>query len=199
VTQGTAPGAAGYRVAVPEDWWSVDLRSATLEQQVERLVARQWRGVDNAPHLRDQAAKQLLRTARDGAENGADRLALSLGRPGELPLAASLLLTPLQLGVDVPTREVLGELGITYAADAAAVSTVELPAGPAVRAVWLAEPDSVSGAVAPVVCLDIALAAGDGTGLLLSFRSQLAPLADQLVELFDAVASTVRFVPPRAA
>ena len=59
-----------YRLMVPEGWFRIDLEPGTREKSVAALAERQFRGVDNAPHLKQEARQRLLRTAQDAFRNG---------------------------------------------------------------------------------------------------------------------------------
>ncbi len=76
-------------------------------------------------------------------------------------------------------------LAATLRADGAEITIAELPAGRAVR-VRRFDP--------PVTSLDLHVPVpGSSAWLLLSFSTPLAPLADALVGMFDAVAGTLRW------
>ena len=55
---------SGYRLVIPDGWFAVDLEPGRMERSVAALVKRQFAGIDNAPHLRAQAGRQLLAQAR---------------------------------------------------------------------------------------------------------------------------------------
>ena len=75
---------------------------------------------------------------------------------------------------------------------------MELPAGAALRTLWRQPPrdDDPSGLV--TTCLDLHVAVPSSPRVLvLQFRTPLEPLADVLVDVFDAIAGTLRW--PRGA
>lgn len=187
---------AGYRLVLPQDWWSVDLDPARTAASVGALVERQWRGVDDAPHLKAQAREQLHAQARDAREAGGLELYLSVGTLHGVPLSASLLVSAQQLAQ--PSE--LGDVVDQRRRAGADVGQVNLPAGTGMRARWTQASDigdaaQVDPAQMPVTtCVDVLLPVPHAPlVLLLSFRTPMEPLADQLVDLFDAVTTTLRW------
>jgi hypothetical protein len=78
-------------------------------------------------------------------------------------------------------------LADTLGRDDRQVTLVDLPAGQAVR---------VRSEDLPNTNLDIHVPVpGSSAYLLLSFSTPLAPLADALVGMFDAIAGTLRWIP----
>lgn len=195
MTQEGLPSApAWYRLLVPEGWWAIDLDPARAEANVTALVDRQWRGIDDAPHLKAEARASLLRQAEDAADAGGLQLYLSVGTLGGIPLSASLLVSAVPLASADELAE-LAELGRTRGRD---VTQVDLPAGPGLRTLWRQPPgdDDPSGLV--TTCLDVHLTVpGAPLVLVLQFRTPMEPLADALVEVFDAVAGTLRWMADR--
>jgi hypothetical protein len=197
----TAAPEIGYRLVLPEGWWSIDLEPGRRERQVAALVEHQWRGVDDAPHLKAEARARIGRLAADAAAAGGLQLFLSVGAVAGIPLSASLLVT----GVPVTGPEELRALGEAAATAGRDVSWPQLPAGSGLRTGWRQPPGAI-GDPSPDDDLDAGLATtcidlhvpvpGAQRVLLLQFRTQLEPLADALVELFDAVATTLRWTAP---
>jgi hypothetical protein len=186
------PAPTAYRLVVPEGWWRVDLEPSRTDASVAALVDRQWRGVDDAPHLKAEA-RQLLREQAIQARAAAGvALYLSVGPVGGVPLPASLLVALLPLA-DPAELPGLVQGRVAAGAD---VSPVRLPAGDALRSRWREEPvpDDPSGNVLATTCLDLHVPVpGARHVLLLAFRTPMEPLADALVELFDSVATTLSF------
>lgn len=180
---------ASFALVLPDGWWSLDLDPDATPSSAAALVEQQWRGVDNAPHLKAQARAELLERAQDARDAGGSHLYLSVGRLGGVPLSAALLVCPLEAG----GPDALAGLAARHP-DAA---WVDLPAGRAVRRQWRqpARPSGADGAVTATTCLDLQLAVpgAEDRLLLLSFRTPLEPLAEPLVALFDAIASTLRW------
>lgn len=175
-----------YHLTVPEGWVRVDLQPGVREPALARLVDRQFRGVDNAPHLKQQARDQFLRVAQHAYGNGGLELYVSLQTAGGLPLPASLIVT-LTPPHDKDSVQVTPErLAQALADDGGRVTLIELPAGSAVRVHRRAD----------ATTLDLHVAVpGSGAYLMLSFSTPLAALADAMVGLFDSIASTLRWIP----
>jgi hypothetical protein len=59
---------------------AIDLDPAVRDEQVAALVEQQWRGVDNAPHLKAEARVELGRQAAEADDaaraDGADKIGL---------------------------------------------------------------------------------------------------------------------------
>ncbi len=110
-----------------------------------------------------------------------------------MPVPASLVvsLTPSTPDGRTLTPERLAE---TFGDGQAAL--VDLPSGTAVRTRrrTVPEPDDPSGNIVPVTNLDIYVPVPSSDRyLVLAFSTNLDPLADGMVELFDAVARTLRW------
>ncbi len=176
-----------YRLILPDGWFRIDLEPGTRERAVAALVERQFGGVDNAPHVKAEARKKLLATAHDAFRNGGIELYVSLQTAAGFPLSAALVVTltpPHEDDQVVVTPKWLAE---TLTGDGREITITELPAGQAVR---------VRSHDPPVTSLDIHVPVpGSSAYLLLSFSTPLAPLADALVGMFDAITGTLRWIP----
>ena len=199
---------SGYRLVVPDDWFAVDLEPGRRERAVAALTERQFAGLDNAPHLKAQARQDLLDQAEAAYTAGGLEMFLSLQRVAGFPIPASLVIfatpgpepDPNGTGADAIgalTRELTGR--------GQQVHMVDLPAGPAVRAVPPAPeetPGDAAGETAgaapeqtpPSPTLEVFVPVPGGPGwLLLSFAAPLSPLAPALFRLFDAICTTLRW------
>jgi hypothetical protein len=201
----------GYKLVVPDGWFSVELEAGRLERAVARLVDRQFSGIDNAPHLKAQARQELVARGEAARESGGVEMFLSLMRVGGLPIAASLTtyLVPSGAGQAGPD-----DLARALARDGDEITVVDLPAGRAVRIVrdsappeeWTERATPGGDAPDPAVAQDLAQALvsrevqvfvpvpGDGRAwLLLAFAAPLGPLAPAMSKLFDAISQTLRW------
>lgn len=175
-----------YRLTVPEGWVRVDLQPGVREPALARLVDQQFRGVNNAAHLKRQAREQFLRVARYAYGNGGLELYVSLQTAGGLPLPASLVVTLTPPHDKETLRVPPDRLARELAADGGRATLIELPAGPAVRVHRRAE----------ATMLDVHVAVPEsGAYLILSFSTPLDQLADAMVGLFDSIAGTLRWIP----
>ena len=93
MTASAALAPERYELVVPQGWWGIDLDPARRDGHVAALVDHQWRGVDDAPHLRAQARDELRARAAEAAEAGGLQLFLSVGAVDGVPLSASLLVS----------------------------------------------------------------------------------------------------------
>ena len=189
---GAAAAPEGYRLVLPEGWWAIDLDAARAEANVSALVEHQWRGVDDAPHLKAEARASLLRQAQDAARAGGLQLYLSVGTVGGIPLSASLLVSSVPLG----SPDELTDLAEEARGQGRTVTQADLAPGAALRSLWRQPPrdDDPSGLV--TTCLDVHVAVPYAPRvLLLQFRTPVEPLAEVLVEVFDAITGTLRWAP----
>lgn len=196
-----------YRLAVPDGWERVVLDPDRWGPRIDRLVARQFRGIDDQPHLRRQIADEMKDRAAAAHANGGVEMYLSLAEVGGVPLPAGLVVTVVapEPGGTLPD---LDAIGIARGAEGADVGMLDLPAGPALRhryrevpaPVPPGEPPSASGgrilgSTMPVTHLDFEIAIPNSPlHLLLSFSTSMDPLADVLVELFDTIATTLQWM-----
>lgn len=175
-----------YRLTVPESWVRVDLQPGIREPALARLVGRQFRGADNAAHLKRQARDQFLRVAQYAYGNGGLELYVSLQTAGGLPLPASLVVTLTPPHEKETLRITPDRLAQRLADDGGLVTLARLPAGPAVRVRRRAE----------ATTLDVHVVVPEsGAYLVLSFSTPIRALADAMVDLFDSIADTLRWVP----
>jgi hypothetical protein len=175
-----------YQLTVPEGWARVDLQPGVREPALARLVDRQFRSVNNAAHLKRQAREQFLRVAQYAYGNGGLELYVSLQTAAGLPLPASLVVTLTPPHEKETLRVPPDRLARELAAGGGRVTLIELPAGPGVRVRRRVE----------ATMLDIHVAVPEsGAYLILSFSTPLDQLADAMVDLFDSIANTLRWIP----
>ncbi len=181
----------GYRLVVPDGWFCVDLDPAWRERAAKALTARQFAGLDNAPHLKAQARRELLDRAEAAYAAGGLEMFLSLAQIAGLPLPASLvifLVPPPDDGCTVGPRE----LARSLEGDGRQASVVDLPAGTAVRLLRHAEAAGQDQPASPTLEVFVPVPGGGGW-LLLSFTTPLGPLAAAMIKLFDAICTTLRW------
>ncbi|MFF4401428.1 hypothetical protein [Streptomyces sp. NPDC001480] len=200
----TAPHASGpprdYRLLLPDGWFRIVLDpSEERERSIDALVERQFDGMDNAPHLKDDLRKDLRRRSAKAARSGGIELYLSLQQVGPFTIPASLLVTlaPLQRPGPLPAQA----LAEALEADGgeATVTIEELPSGEAVRVRRLTtqpepERDAAAAPNRPHRSLSVEYhvpVPGTTAFLLLTFSTPLEPIADAMAELFDAVAGSL--------
>jgi hypothetical protein len=190
--------ATGYKLVVPDDWFSINLEPGQAERDAARLVSRQFAGIDNAPHLKAQARRELTERADAARKAGGVEMFLSLMQIMGIPIAASLTtyLVPSPPGAVSPD-----DLAPLLARDGDQVTVVDLPAGRAVRIVRDSDaPPEWSGGDVPAQALVsrevqvfVPVPGDGGVWLLLAFSAPLAPLAPVMTNLFDGVSRTLRW------
>jgi hypothetical protein len=184
----TRPG--DYRLLVPGSWYRISLGGADRHQAITALVNRQFRNVDNVPELKKNARSSLRRIADAAAANGGIEMYVSLQTAAGFPLPASLVvsLTPPHddPAAAVPPQRLVRSLRGT---DRQVTIADLLHAGQAVRALrpgTPAEPETLLDMHVPVP--------SSSSYLILSFSTPLTQLAGPMTELFDTIASTLRWI-----
>ncbi|MFA3873606.1 hypothetical protein ABS735_07940 [Streptomyces sp. MMCC 100] len=198
---------ADYRLLLPEGWFRILLDPDQRDGSVDALVERQFRGVDNAPHLKEELRGDLRRRAAKAYRSGGIELYLSLQEAGPFTIPASLLVTlaPLRHAEPLPPED----LARVLAEDAEAaedgnagapvseIAVEELAAGTAVRVRRLTRQPGENGPDAPQaahasVSVEYHLPVPGTTAyLLLTFSTPLEPIADAMAGLFDAIAGSL--------
>ncbi|MEU6120668.1 hypothetical protein [Streptomyces sp. NPDC047123] len=184
-----------YRLLLPDGWFRILLEPDERERAVAALVERQFHGIDDAPHLKDELRKDLRARAAKAYRSGGIELYLSLQQAGPFTVPASLLVTlaPLPHAESLPLdalAQVLGAEGPV----GQEVGVEELSSGPAVRIRKRAaqrRDDSVDRAYSSTTVEYHLPVPGTTAFLLLSFSTPLEPIADAMVGLFDAVADSL--------
>ncbi|GAA0300620.1 hypothetical protein [Kineococcus aurantiacus] len=173
----------GYRLAVPAWWDRVDLTAPEPERQrvVTDLVARQFRGRDDAPLARRDVTRLLLEQVRHAHEVGGLELHLSARAVAGVVVPVSLLVHAL------PADAVHAEPGF---------ETWTTGAGTGVRRRREQHLDGgPEGPVATTVVEHrVPAPVAAGTWLALTTSTVSGPLADPVAGLADAVAATLRWV-----
>lgn len=168
-----------YELLLPEGWFRIGVEPGSRERSVDALVDQRFGGADNVPHLKRRLREKLLAQAGAAYDQGGIELYLSMQRAGAFTVPASLLVTLLSPG---------------RAAEASDASVVDLAAGPALRRRGCTSADVDDGGGLPSITLDYQVPVpGAGTHLLLTFSTPLVHIADAMVELFDAVAGSLRW------
>jgi hypothetical protein len=187
-----------YRLLVPDGWFRISLEPGDREQAITALVGRQFRGMDNVPHLKEQARRSLRRAADGAYANGGIEMYVSLQAVAGIPLSASLVITLTPPHNDQQAAVTPERLASSLTGDGREVTIVDLHAGPAVRVLWQENLGTTAGGPAdhPSTSLDVHVPVPESTSyLILSFRTPLTALAGPMTGLFDSIASTLRWVP----
>ncbi len=195
------PEPADFRIALPDNWAVLRTDAGPLERQVTELVRRRARrNPALGTHLAAVTAA-LLHLATDARAAGGVLVALMsevISQPGDgLVLSASLVVSSASSVTDAagcPARDVAAALR----SPERHVDVVELAQCPAVRVTSIDVVPSPSGdaeASALLVQYHVAVPGADRRTIL-SFSTPVLPLAAEMAELFDLVASSFSYVWP---
>jgi len=189
-----------YNVIVPDGWFQVALDPDDRDRSIVALAELTFRGVDNAPHLKQEFMRDLQRKAKDAYRVGGTELYLSTMTVGPVPLASSLLISvpgPDEWPPTSDADELAEHLAGQGLDDGEELGVVELAvAGRAVRhrCREAANPAKQMGNTLPTTTLTYYVPIPTTVRwLLLNFSTPVDPLADQMVRLFDTVAGTLHW------
>lgn len=195
-----------YNVIVPDGWFQLPLAPEDRDRGIIALADQQFRGVDNAPHLKKQFMREMQRKAKEAYAVGGTELYISTLSVGPLPLASSLLISiprpdewPKCSDADELASHLSGRSGAAPSEEdgETELDVVNLAAaGRAVRQRRKEAPDPQAqlGNTLPTTLLTYYVPIPATTSwLLLNFSTPMDPLADQMVELFDVVAGTLHW------
>ncbi|WP_329471894.1 hypothetical protein OIE75_21925 [Streptomyces sp. NBC_01723] len=192
----TAP--ADYRLLLPDGWFRILLDPDMRNRSVDALVERQFHGIDNAPHLKEELRSDLQRRAAKAYRSGGIELYLSLQEAGPFTVPASLLVTlaPLRHAEPLPPEDLARALAAeAEPGETPEVSVEELAAGVAVRVRRRTQqPSADSDASAEHASVSVEYhvpVPGTAAFLLLTFSTPLEPIADAMAGLFDAIAGSL--------
>jgi len=192
-----------YRMLTPTDWFRIPLGSeAKRERSVKTLVDMTYPNRDQDAAKRHELGELLANVVEQAASREGIELYLSTQGVGAVPIPATLLVSsepedPEHPGVQLPPEMLADGLRDKHG-EGAAVSVVQLPSGPAVRcrrtelspdSKELGQPEE-----RPNTLLDFYLPVPNtGAWLLLTFSTPIPELADALVDMFDAIAGSLRW------
>ena len=190
------PPPRDYRLMVPaEGWTRIVLDPEVWPRRIGALVEKQFRGIDNAPHIKAEMRADLERRCRNAWEGGGVELYLVNMDIHGVPVAASLLVTliPRPDGQPKPSMETMA-LGLTAEGRDARVEA--MPAGQALVQRYKTPPQPGDGSTYPDTHYDALFdVPHTNSQLLLSFSTPVAPLGDVLTELFESVALSLVWRP----
>ncbi len=203
---GSGP-AVGFALSVPDSWFEVDVKPATRDDALRALVEQRVREV---PQLWEQRAaitrilRQQARRAWDaGAVYCASMIEPTEAGPVTASVTVSLVRGPLDARSDDPDR--LAPLVARLTPKDARhdddtwteVTTVDIPAvGPCARSHGVEDvelPDD-AGWVRVVQMQTFAPVPDASTVVIVSCSSPVLPLAEGLLDMFDAITGTLRLV-----
>lgn len=201
------PAGLGFSLAVPSTWWELDVDPATRTSSLERLVEQQVRDVPELRPHRTALGRLLREQAQHAWDAGASYCATLVDPTEEGPVTASavVLVVPAPVRTDDrdPVSLVLSAFSpITQTEPEGPWCSTDVVdvdgAGRAGRA-WGIEdvelPDG-AGAVRVVVLRTLVPLPDLGRTLVLTCSSPVLPLAEDLLDLFDAISSTLQVGAP---
>jgi hypothetical protein len=182
-----------YQILVPDGWFRISLDGAARYKAITTLVNRQFRGLDNVPQLKLDTRKALRHVADAAYANGGIEMYVALQTATGFPLPASLIVSLTPPHEDPAAAVTPDRLAGSLAGQGGEVTLVDLRAGQAVR---VRHPDTgSSGQPGLEYRLDMHVPVPDSSSyLILSFSTPMNPLADPMTDLFDTIASTLRWV-----
>ncbi|WP_326598408.1 hypothetical protein [Streptomyces sp. NBC_01803] len=193
---------SSYRVITPTDWFRVPLLStAKRDRSVQTLVDMTYPNRDQDAARRHDLKELLSTVVADAAQRDGVELYISTQGVFGVPIPATLLVTAEpedpEHPVSLPPEMLADGIRDKYG-ESAQVSVVALGSGPAVRsrrqeltpeARELGQPEE-----RPNTLLEFYLPVPNtGAWLLLTFSTPIPELADAQVEMFDAIAGSLRW------
>ncbi|MFL6114625.1 MAG: hypothetical protein ACJ786_25210 [Catenulispora sp.] len=191
-----APPPRDYRLLVPaEGWTRIALDPQSWPRRIAAMVEKQFRGIDNAPHIKAEMRADLERRCRNAWEGGGVELYLASMDIHGIPVSASLLVTviPRPAGQAKPSMRALA---LAAGAEGREARVEAMPAGEALVQRYKTPPQPGDGSTYPDTHYDALFdVPNTDSQLLLSFSTPVAPLADVLTELFESVALSLAWRP----
>ncbi|MBW8803944.1 MAG: hypothetical protein JF587_08805 [Catenulisporales bacterium] len=191
-----APPPRDYRLMVPaEGWTRIALDPQIWPRRIATMVEKQFRGIDNAPHIKAEMRADLERRCQNAWEGGGVELYMVSMDIHGIPVSASLLVTviPRPAGQAKPSMEAMA---LAVSAEGRDARVEEMPAGKALVQRYKTPPQPGDGSTYPDTHYDALFdVPNTNSQLLLSFSTPVAPLADVLTELFESVALSLAWRP----
>lgn len=196
-----AAAADSFHLTVPASWYELELRPESAGPALRAAVRS--RGASD-PLLRDQGERlvsELLKVVRAAQKRGAIYAAGTFELFDAVPVLASVMVSVVAIPPD-ETGDVLSQLGTMTSREAEEpggtwrrVMPVDLPdAGPAGRVVGVEDlPVTDEMAIRYVVMHTVIPIPGADGALVVSCGTPNLPLANELLDLFDAITGTFQF------
>ena len=196
------PDGVGFTLAVPPSWWEFDVDPLTREFALERMLERQVRDV---PELRAHrtALSRLLREQAETAWQAGTSFCATMVEPtedGPITASVAVLVVPAPIVASGGVQALLAPLAPIARTDPdgpwRTVELVEVPgAGQAGRSYGVHDVELPGGAgQVRMVSMQTLVPLPAARVLVLTCSSPVLPLADELLELFEAVSSTLEVV-----
>lgn len=191
-TGAQVPGQApprDYRLMIPSHGWTrIALDPEVWPRRIQVMVDKQFRGIDNAPHLKAEMRGDLERRCQEAWEKGGIELYLGSMDVAGVPVSASLLVTLIPRPAAQP-RATLEQMALGLAVEGRDARVTDLPAGRALVQTYKTPPRPGDGSTFPNTHFDVLFdVPHTSSQLLLSFSTPVEPLAEAMVELFESMA-----------
>ena len=194
----TVSGGAGWTVLLPPEWVTIPTEAEAARPVINRLLDRTFEGKprDELVHHRIRLDRSLRQQCASAAEVGAAHVHALAEPIRGLPVSATLIGVPLQISADGDFLDALTEV-LGTATGVVEAEETEVGGLYALRRVRRAptrldeDPDSPEVMATHV---DYVVALPDASMLVLAFTTTTEPVAQHLVMLFDAIASTLQLV-----
>lgn len=202
-----AAGTLGFSLTVPPSWFEIELRPGRRDEALRALVEERVRAQPELWEQRSGITRLLREQARRAWDAGAVYCSSMVEPTDEGPITAavtvSIVTGPLDASSDDPDRvtPLLERLAVKEPADEddtwSRPGVVQIEdVGPCARTSGVEDlvlPED-AGWVRSVVMQTFVPVPGQRRLLLVSCSSPVLPLAEELLDLFDAVTSTLRLV-----
>jgi hypothetical protein len=198
----------GFSITVPASWWEFDIHPASRDDAIRELVNERVRMFPDLAEHREVITTFLRRMAEDAHAGGAVYCGCMVQNFDGVPISAQVTVS--LVGARTPEGELMPTDPAAIAGslrEKAArrendtwrkVTTVEIPeVGPAARAFGIEDveiPGSTRTVRAVLMQTFIPLPGTGDRVALVSASSPVLDLAESFFDVFDAVASTFRFV-----
>ena len=200
-------GRLGFTLTVPESWFEIDVEPATRDESIRRLVEDRVRGNETMWAVRHEITGLLRQQARQAWEAGATYAASMAVPTDDGPITASVVVSlvrgPVGGRADDVAALVAERLAVVPRTDDGrftSVSTVDLPTvGVCARSFGVEDVPLDRGFVRTVFMQTFAPVPHLNKLFLVSASSPVVALAEDLLDLFDAVTGTFRLVARTAA
>lgn len=202
---GDLAGRLGFAISVPTTWYELELRPGLRDDAIRRLVEERTRGNDEMWAERHAIRKLLVEQATDAWAAGAVYAAGFSLPTEEGPVTGSLTITLVEdlaaeagLGLEERFRQVARPPDPL--APYAESTVVELPTvGRCARSAGIQDSPlpGGQGSLRNVFMITAAPLPAHRRTFLVAASSPVLPLAEALLDLFDAVTGTFRVVEPK--
>lgn len=186
--------ATHWAFVYPNGWWSVALEDAgRIDERVRDVVVRRLGRRDDRARARREAREQLARAAHGAAEQGALSIAVFSMDVAGIAITGTMAVFPYDAGPGSEPDELVARIAASVSG--ADVDRRTLADGWVLRAVRQTElerTDDDGNPELPELRADYwTERAGLGRILQVSFTTPFVPLRDGMVDLFDAVITSL--------